>query len=504
MVLANKLPKTDWKRYQTFSKDISLQSEAWIQLILPNKPMVVQKEKGGSDKPTAAAQGAATAGTDRVAVQGLPLDGSHTNSAAASEGASVEELLQSASEQMKSGDWSGAVATLDKAKAKNPAAAGLWVRYGWVASFHRNDREAAADYKKELAINPDNRSAVGALVLAESTSGDLAAGRKALEIFVERHPDDVQFSLYLAGMQSAAEDNDGALKTLEAAARATPGNHMILARESDILRRLDRKDEAAAAAKSALDGTDDMEAINDAAYVLAEIGTDLPYAEEASRKGTAALEAKTATITPAEANSNAFAQSNLLCASWDTLGWVLFREGKLEQAEPLLLAGWRNSLIPQRGNHLGQLYEAMGKKQEALATYRLAAASIEDNARPDVVEHITKSIARLGGGNTTGSGYAGKQALQNTRTYHVARPTGTSGWGTFRVQIDTKGVIASQQMSGDQKLSAVAEKINAMKFPELVPPGSAAHLLRSAVVSCSMGASCDLVLVPNSSLQTEQ
>ena len=48
------------------------------------------------------------------------------------------------------------------------------------------------------------------------------------------------------------------------------------------------------------------------------------------------------------------------------------------------------------------------------------------------------------------------------------------------------------------------EKIGAMKFPELVPPGSAAHLLRSGVLSCSMGTTCDLVLVPNSSLSTEQ
>jgi hypothetical protein len=40
----------------------------------------------------------------------------------------------------------------------------------------------------------------------------------------------------------------------------------------------------------------------------------------------------------------------------------------------------------------------MGKKQEALATYRLAAASIEpNNAQSDVIEQITKSIARLGG-----------------------------------------------------------------------------------------------------------
>jgi hypothetical protein len=59
-------------------------------------------------------------------------------------------------------------------------------------------------------------------------------------------------------------------------------------------------------------------------------------------------------------------------------------------------------------------------------------------------------------------------------------------------------------MSGEQKLAGIAPSIGAMKFPELVPPQSKAHLLRSAVVSCSNGSHCDLVLVPNSSLNTEQ
>ena len=160
--------------------------------------------------------------------------------------------------------------------------------------------------------------------------------------------------------------NESALKTLEAAAHANPDNRMIRARQSDILRRLDRKDEAEAAAKSAVDETDDMEAINDATYVLAEIDRDLPYAEEASRKGIAALEARTAAIGPSEANNHAFAQANLLFASWDTLGWILFREGKFEQAEPLLLAGWRNSLVAHRGNHLAQLYEATVRSRRRL------------------------------------------------------------------------------------------------------------------------------------------
>lgn len=34
-----------------------------------------------------------------------------------------------------------------------------------------------------------------------------------------------------------------------------------------------------------------------------------------------------------------------------------------------------------------------------------------------------------------------------------------------------------------------------IKFPELLPPESRAHLLRSAVVSCSKSETCDVVLV---------
>ncbi len=479
VVLNQKLPKTEWKHYQAFTKDIGTSGETWIQLIRPP-----------GEKPA------------QVAATPAPAE-EHTNATAG--GASAKDLIQKAFEQMRARDLSGAAATLDQAKAKDPQVESLWQGYGVIALGRRNYQESIADYKKELAAHPDNRAAVTSLATVQGMDGDRTAGCRTLQNYLDRHPDDVQLSLYLAGMQLGAQDYEGALKTLETAGRANPDNHLIRARQSDILRRLDRKDEAAAAARSALDGTDDMEAINDAGYVLAEVGVDLPYAEEATRKGIAALEAKTAAITLSEVNSNAFAQRNLLLGAWDTLGWILFREGKLEEAEPWLLAGWRNSLLPHRGDHLAQIYEAMGKKQEALATYRLAAASIEtNNAQSDVIEHIKKSIVRLGGGSATGDQYKEKQALQETRTYHVARPAGASGWGTFRLQINTTGVIASQQMSGDDKLAAMTEKIGAMKFPELVPPGSAAHLLRSGVLSCSIGAICELVLAPNSSLATEQ
>ena len=35
VVLHDKLPKAEWKRYQAFTKDIGISGETWIQLIRP-------------------------------------------------------------------------------------------------------------------------------------------------------------------------------------------------------------------------------------------------------------------------------------------------------------------------------------------------------------------------------------------------------------------------------------------------------------------------------------
>jgi transglutaminase-like putative cysteine protease/Flp pilus assembly protein TadD len=507
VVLAKKLPKTDWKRYQAFSKDIGLDGEPYIQLIRAQPAQqsdrpTIARGKPKDEKPTETAKAAAPPGG--IPVTGLPvLDAGHASTP--EPGTSARDLLRSAYVKMQAGDWTGAKATLDQAKAKDPELLGLWSFYATTAAFQRNYTEAIADFKKELVLHPDLPDVILGLAGVEAKSGDTAEAQHTLQSYLDKHPGNLKLSLFLARLQNSAQDYQGERRTLETAAHENPEDRTVRVRLSDTLLLLNRKDEAAAVAKSALDGTDDVGILNDAGYVLAEAGLDLPYAEQVSRKSITVLEAKTAAITPAEVNSNAFAQSRLLIASWDTLGWILFREGKLDEAEPLIVAGWRNALVPESGDHLGQVYEAMGKKEEALSAYRLAAASIEgENASPDVREHITTSIARLRGPSAAGAHFNGTAALQESRSYKVARPEGVSGWGTFRLQINTEGVIASQQMSGDEKLAAVAPRINALKFPQLVPPGSVAHLLRSAVVSCSMGSNCDVVLVPNSSLQTEQ
>jgi tetratricopeptide (TPR) repeat protein len=206
-----------------------------------------------------------------------------------------------------------------------------------------------------------------------------------------------------------------------------------------------------------LDGTDDPGVLNDAAYMLSEAGADLALAEDASRKSIAKLEEASATITTDQVNSSAFARANLLIASWDTLGWILFKEGKLDQAKPLLDAAWRASLRAEIGDHLGQVYEAMGQKDEALTTYEFARTACNSNTPQDVHAHITESVQRLNAAGAkertgTGAGAAGPEDLQGYQARGNRRlgdvPAGDYDGGGDRVAADVGRAAHRRHQTG--------------------------------------------------------
>jgi hypothetical protein len=169
----------------------------------------------------------------------------------------------------------------------------------------------------------------------------------------------------------------------------------------------------------------------------------------------------------------------------------------------MISAAWRASMRAEIAEHLGEVYEAMGQKDQAANAYALAQAALTRSDTPDVRAQITDSVARMKAAGAKPAN-ATAMSLQELRTYKISKPSGVSGWGTFRLEITTGGVIESQQMTGEKQIAGIKKTVDQMKFPELLPPDSKAHLLRSAVVSCSMGPSCEVVLVPDGGLQTEQ
>lgn len=504
-VLKSKVPKADWKKYQSFTKDISLNQEAWIRLMQTPKTKVIAIPKPDASAPSEVIS--KDGNTVVVKLHPAPDESKADNTPPAEvpADASADDLMKLAMQHMMARDWGGTKEILDKVKAKNQNEKNLWAAYGSIAEDEDHDFEQAkTDFRKELSLNPDSQMAVFMLADVQQRGGDSVGARQTLDQFIDHHTADLRLFQYLVQLETKADDYDAALKTLEKAADENPDNRGIQLQISDALIHLHRNDEAVAAAKSVLDGTDDPGLLNDAAYMLSEAGTDLALAEDTSRKSITKLEEASATVTTDQVNSAAFGRANLLIASWDTLGWILFKEGKLDQAKPLLSAAWNASLRAEIGDHLGQVDEALGQKDEAATAYGFARTACNSNTPQDVHAHIVESLQRLNVAGAKEKTGTGTQALQDLRTYKVAKPAGTSGWGTFRLEITTAGVIESQQMSGESHISGVKSALDKMKFSELLPPDSKAHLLRSAVVSCSMGPTCDVVLVPDGGLQTEQ
>ncbi|HLJ77965.1 MAG TPA: DUF3857 domain-containing protein [Acidobacteriaceae bacterium] len=504
-ILKTKVPKDDWKKYQAFTKDIGLSGEPWITLLPPSPKLAAMDT---STRPSLNGKPVDTKSvkeskTVTIPVKNLPKpapSAEPTSAAATSEGsATAGDLLRTAWERLRSGDLEGARESLDKAKAKDPTEENLWSTYGAIAATEHDYDDAVADFRKELAGHPDNVTAVMAMAQAQSQNSDSVGARATLQDFLTAHPDNQHVAQFLAALQEHAEDYKAALRTLEPIAAQHPDDRSIRLQQADVLVRMSRNDEAAAAAASVLDGADDPDVLNNAAYLLSETGQNLSVAEDASRRSIAKLEAESAGITADQANSRAFAQANLLVASWDTLGWILFKEGKLDEAKPLLSAAWHASLRAEVGSHLAQLYEAMGNKNDALSTWNFASAALGKDDSPEVRQQIHEGIRRL----SSAAQSPAKSNLQDLRTWTISRPAGVSGWGTYRLEITSTGVIEARQMTGEKGITGVDPEIGAMKFPELIPSGSKAHLLRSAVVSCSMGKTCQVVLVPDGGLQTE-
>ena len=423
VVLETKVPRTDLKSYAAFYKQVHEGDEYYIQL-------------------TAA-------------------HGGHTVDAASPKssdtGESAEDLISRANSLEQIRDLAGASALLDKARKISDSTPYLWSNYGYIELTHHNFDEAIADFHKELERHPDEGHVVVLLSLALKQSGKTMPSRKVLADYFDAHTGDREVTQALVSSQTAAQQYGGAVTTLEIATAAQPNDLSLKVLLANTLLLDGRKTDAAKAAKAALDAADadDYEILNDAGYALAESGIDLPYAERSSRIAINVLEAQTAAITPAEVNSSAYAKSNLLIASWDTLGWILYLNGKLDEAEPLLVAAWRNSYHPEVGDHLGQLYEEEGKPKQAYELYGLASSSREGSRPPAVEKHIQSSLSAL---RPKGDHTDFDQALLKARMVPLKRVPGADGAGTFRLQLTSAGV-ADFAVSLGRSLDPAARKL---------------------------------------------
>jgi tetratricopeptide (TPR) repeat protein len=295
---------------------------------------------------------------------------------------------------------------------------------------------------------------------------------------------------------------DEAIVTLRRARQANPGNTLVASSLAKLLMRNHQDSEAAAIATKILDTapTDPM-TLNSAAYALAQTGGDMALAERSSRKSLEMLNSETSPTAGNEASQQTLQRSSLLVASWDTLGYILLKQGEFDEAKDYLEAAWNNTPgSSEVGLHYGLLLEAQGKKLEALHVLQLSSRSIVKLGTDPVVQQaIEDAIVRLRNAGVKSSAVKNTgSALQDLRTFVLTLPSPANAFwsATYRLQFSAAGGRELTQVSGSPKpqLDGMIKELN---LPRLVPNSSKTRLVRSAVVSCS-GASitCTLVFIP--------
>jgi tetratricopeptide (TPR) repeat protein len=459
-ILKKNIPASDWKSYQQWIKDAGLVNENYIQLV---------------------ENSAAIGSTSTLTVNS-------GNRAAA-------DLIREATQDEQRKDWAAATAKLDAAKAINPHQPFLDSNYGYVAVHTGKVAKGIADYKREITAHPDE-DYVFQLLAAAQFPADPTAAIATLQAAVARNPSFEQNVLYLSFILVRRGEYADAEKVLRAGLASKPDELVLKLRLGTVLFHQHKNAEAEPLLKAVIEASKDPGQLNDAAYELANASVDLPLADKTARQALDLLDTAT---NNGETGPAALRRASLLVSTWDTLGWILYREDKIAEAEPWIRAAWRNGNGAEPGYHLGILLEEQKQPAAALGIYLLANSGqpgIDDIA---VHKLLADKIATLRAAGLPDPAKNPALDLQNQRTYEVPHDTlqaSGESWATIELYVTPQGTTDFNIVQGDQSLQPLSDAIQHLNLDLQLPPATHAKLVRRGVLSCHSSKLCQLVLIP--------
>ena len=430
VVLQDKVPVADWKTYKKFADAVGVGKENYVQLQGAGVAELMTTLKGGEPSST-------------VKYVSNPK---------------AEALVRQANDAMNERDYSAAATLLEEAKQLNPQQRNLWVDLGVVAENRGEKWQALQDMLAELNNHPDEDEAYRQAVRLSIAANDRRTAEQTLERWSTQYPTNPLPLIQLSEIQLS--DNQPA-KAEENAERAMGmltdygrGRYPDLQLTLGVAQmRTGKQDKGIENLTDLLKKTDNPSFINDAAYELADANKELALDEEKQRIALADLTKGTQGWTLNEPVEVVRPKTLQLIAAWDTMGWILFREGKVREAKPYIAAAWMN--------------------------------------RPDSTlrQHLDEVNAKLGVP-------AANKPLdtQEVRTYPLGPPGTRHGVAEYRLLI-AHGQVLEVKSAGQKTIEGAETVLRRAKVRDLIPEGSDAKLVRSGMLNC-YSTECQLVLLP--------
>ena len=438
-VLQKEVPLKDAKQYQSWYDDAGASGYPYIQL-RPAPIANVALSMAAPEAPSAAL--AAARASDAIAAG----------------------LVRDALKDLQTMDLDAGRKHLDDAAKINPTEPNLWIGYAMAAQLLGKQTEILADLQHELTYHPDETRYYPFLYDSQVRMGEHDASVQTLRAWEKAAPDNPDPAMYLVdALKEMKKPADALLEGRQAIDRLQtthPDLDALRIAVAGVQADTGQKKEAAAAVASLLESVTDPMLVNNIDYILAEAGANLEEAKAKQASIIAEAEARTMNWSVNTQYALTMQDQNHLATEWDTLGWLLYKQGKFEDAFSYCLAARYSNSDSTVRDHLIAIATAM-HKPSAIA-----------------IAHKTD---------------------QDFRTIRLAPSNGRHGVAPVNVLL-IDGRVLDSRADGDPnssmpKLAGAQELLTKADLHVFFPPGSRARLVRSAFVNCSTGG-CDLILAP--------
>lgn len=231
---------------------------------------------------------------------------------------------------------------------------------GQIAEERKQDAEAARHYR-EVAFGEHYASARTRLSSLLTRQGKNAEARRVLQDSTPHTLEDrAQISIAEARLLRDQKKEQEALEVLQKALKQAPDQPDLLYETALLAERVKRPELGESYLRALVRlQPDHAHALNALGYSLADRNINLPEAHQ--------LISKALQLEP----ENPFIM--------DSMGWVLFRQGKAAEGAVMLEKAYKTSTDPEIAAHLGEVWWSLGRKEEATRLWREAARKDQDH-----------------------------------------------------------------------------------------------------------------------------
>ena len=414
-------------------------------------------------------------------------------------GMSADDLNEAGIAALKNQNFRAATELLKRVVELEPKHKDAWNNLGRAYLSLGKYDDAIGAFHKQIEINEFDEFAYNNLGLAfqaqQKYDDAIAAYKKQLEV----NPLDQFAHANLGSLYLEQKNYAEAAPELERAVQITPQNPGLEANLGRVYLNLNEPDKALAAFDKAVELEPSPVIWNNVAYELSTHKTHLERALTYAESATSATEASLRNVDLDHLTLNDVGMVMSIGSYWDTLGWVYFQNNQMDKAKRYIEAAWLLDQHSEICDHLGQIYEKLGRKQDAIRFY--AMASTAPHKVPEAEQHLKSLIPDTK--QTAGEvekARAELQALRSARLPWNGKAAKAEFFLTFSATPSPENrPLKPDQVkfvSGDQELRNYASRLQAATFHVEFPDDTPIRLVRRGVLSCSDSThECQMVLM---------